>query len=189
MQELPGDLRLLVDLLRHEVRVAALHDGVHRLGDELSWPLDEAAVGHRANLDAIGPQGDDLAVHGSHHGPRERQQRGQVRRDAGEPVTDPDDEPGPLLEGVEPIVVGPSDHEGVVALEVRKGEPDGLDQLVALADVAFHRMDAGLAVVVGSDGHSLGQELDPELDVVHDVAVVRPDHVAVGVEMGLGIGL
>ena len=144
---------------------------------------------HRANLDPVGPQRHDLPVERPDHVPRQRQDGGQVRRDAGEAVADPDDEAGPLLERVQPVVVRAPDHECVVALQVTVGETDRVDELVALPDVALHGMDAGLAVVVRADRHPLGQELDAELGVVDDVAVVRPDHRAVRVEVRLGVDL
>ena len=189
VQELAGDLRLLVDLLLHEVRVAALANGVHRIGDELDRPVDEAAVPYGANLGPVGPQCHDLPVQRPDHVPRQRQDGGQVRRDAGEAVADPDDEAGPLLERVQPVVVRAPDHEGVVALQVTVREPDRVDELVAPPDVPLHGMHAGLAVVVRADRHPLGQELDAKLGVVDDVAVVRPDHRAVRVEVRLGVDL
>ena len=100
----------------------------------------------------------------------------------------PTTRPGPLLEGVQPVVVRAPDHERVVALEVAEGEPDGVDERVAAADVALDRVDAGLTVVLRANGHPLGEELGAKLEVVDDVAVVRPDHRAVRVEVRLGVG-
>ncbi len=42
VRKFAGDLRLLVDLLQHEVRVPALLHRVHRLGDGLGLALDES---------------------------------------------------------------------------------------------------------------------------------------------------
>ena len=101
----------------------------------------------------------------------------------------PTTRPEPLLERVQPVVVRASDHERVIALQVAVGEPDGVHHLVALPDMPLHGVDAALAIVVRADRHALGQELDAELRVVDDVAVVRPDHGAVRVEVRLGVDL
>ena len=132
---------------------------VHRLGDDLHRAVDEAAVLHRAHLDPVGPQRHDLPVERPDHVPRQRQDGGQVGRDAGEALADPDDEAGPLLEGIQPVVVRAPDHERVVALQVAVREADGVHHLVTPPDVALHGVDAALAVVVRADGHPLGQEL------------------------------
>ena len=189
VQELPGDLRLLVDLLQHEMRIAALLHRVHRLGDDLDRAIDEAAVLDRADLDPVGPQRDDLPILRADHVARQRQDRRQVGRDAGEAIADPDHQAGAFLERVQLVVIRAPDDEGVVALQVAVREADRIDHLVAAMDVALHGVDAGLAVVLRADGHALGDELVAQLDVVDHVAVVRADHVAVRIEMRLRVDL
>ena len=57
VQQLAGHLGLLVDLLEHEVRVAALLGRLHGLDDLLGLALDGLAVGDPHQLDAARPRG------------------------------------------------------------------------------------------------------------------------------------
>ncbi len=70
----------------------------------------------------------DLAVLHAHDGAGQRQDRGQVRGDAGEALADADHQPGAFLDGIQPVVVDPPDHEGVIALQVVVGQADGVDE-------------------------------------------------------------
>ncbi len=147
------------------------------------------AVLDGAHLDPVRPERDDLAVLRADDLAGQREDRGQVGGDAGEALPDAHHHAGAFLEGVELVVVGAPDDEGIIALQVAVGEADGVDELVAAVDVALDGMHAGLAVVLRADGHALGDELLAQLDVVDHVAVVRADHVAVGIEVRLGVDL
>jgi hypothetical protein len=50
-------------------------------------------------------------------------------------------------------------------------------------------MHAGLAIVLRTDGHTLGDELLAQLDVVHHVAIVRAHHIAIRVQVRLRVDL
>ena len=189
VEEFTRHLGLFVDLLEHEVGVAALLDGIHRLGNLFGAARDQAAVLDRAQFNAVGPEGDNLAVLDADDPAGEGEDGGQVRGEAGEVVPDANHQTRAFLDGVKLVVIDAPDDEGIIALQVTISQADGVDEIVAFIDVAFDGVDAGLAVVLGADGETLGDELLAQLDVVDHVAVVRPDHVAIRIEMGLGIDL
>ena len=57
----------------------------------------------------------------------------------------------------------------------------------AARNVPLHGVDARLDVVLAPDGHPLGEELPPQLGVVHDVPVVRADEPPLGIEVRLRV--
>ena len=87
-----GDgLRLLVDLLQHEVPVAALLRGHGVPRDPFCGPFQRPRVGIE-DAEAVGPDLGDFAVLQKGHVPGVLQQRGDVRGDEGLSVTRPDDD-------------------------------------------------------------------------------------------------
>jgi hypothetical protein len=84
VDQFPRPPAVLVDFLEHKVRIPAFDGGVHALGDDLGLAGDGAAVIHPVKLHRAGAEGDDLAVVEMHDAPRERQDRGQVGRNARE---------------------------------------------------------------------------------------------------------
>ncbi len=74
-------------------------------GDDLGVAQDQLAILDRAQLDVVGPQRDDLAVLRADDLAGERQDGGQVGRDAGEALAEADHHAGAFLDGVQPVFV------------------------------------------------------------------------------------
>ncbi len=91
MDQLSGGLRLLVDLLLHEVGVPTLFRSIHPLGEHFRLSLDDLAITQPPQLDAVVPQADHLAVLQAKDLVRDREDRGEVRRHARRSVSDPND--------------------------------------------------------------------------------------------------
>ena len=66
---------------------------------------------------------------------------------------------------------------------------DGADDVIALINVAFYSVHAAFAVVLRAHGHPLSNELLAQFDVVDHVAIMCADHITIGIEMGLRIGI
>ena len=69
------------------------------------------------------------------------------------------------------------------------GAADRFDHVVALIDITFHGVHAAFAVVLRTHCHAFSHELFSQFDIVDHIAVMRANHVAIRVEMGLGIGV
>ena len=189
MQHFSRHLRLFVDLLEHKVGIAALLHGAHRFRDHLRSPFNQTAVLHGVQLNAVRPKCDDLAVLDADDGARERQDGGQVGRNAGEAFANAHHQPGAFLDGVELVVFYAANHIGIVALEVVVCPADGFDEIQPAVHIAFHRVHAGFAVVLRTHHKPLVHKHLTQLHIVDNVTVVRPNHVAVRVEVRLGVDL
>jgi hypothetical protein len=188
VHQFPHPRRLLVDLFEHKVRVPFLGRRVDALGKDLGLALDQAAVLHPPELYPVGPQDHDLAVFHAQDTPRQRQDRGQVRGDAGALLGQAHHQAGALFHSIQTLLTDPADDKGVIAGQVVVGQADSLHHVVAPVHVPFDRVHARLAVVGRAHHHALGDEGFPQLDIVDDVAVVRADQVAVRIEVRLGVG-
>jgi hypothetical protein len=183
--------RLLVDLLEHEVPVAALlgHDRIPEDADGLA--LDRLAV-ERRELDAV--RGDDrhLAVLEDDHVTRVGQDRRDVGRD--EHLAAPeahDDAPGAVLGRDEPVGRGRRDHaDGVRAGDLGERRLHGCVEATVARQVMLDEMGEHLGVGVGAE--RVPGRLQPllDLDVVLEDAVVHHDEIAgaVGVRMRVLLG-
>src|SRR5574341_125409 len=81
------------------------------------------------------------------------------------------------------------DNESIIAFEIAVCQADGVNELIAAIDISLHRMDTRLAIILRTDGHALGDELLTQLDIIHHVPIMRPDHVPIRIQMGLAIDL
>ena len=139
-------------------------------------------------LDRVGRQDDDLAVVDAHDPPGEGQDARQVGGDAGYAVGQADHQAGALLDGVEPVVVAVGDDKGIVALQIVVGGRMAASMSPPLRSkcrsTAWTQVSPSLVprTVSPSRMKQLAQ-----LDVVDDVAVVSAHHVAVRVEVRLGV--
>ena len=137
---------LLVDLLEHEVRVAALLGGLGR-------PVDGRDV---AGEDGPGDVGDghapgtdvgDIALLEEDDLVRVGQDRGDVRGQEALPVTEPDDQ-GHILAGTdEPVALAPvHDHDCVGTLDLLERRADRVGEIagVGLLDEMGDRFGVGL---------------------------------------------
>jgi hypothetical protein len=148
-----------VDFFEHKVRIAALLDGIHGLGNLLEWTLDRGAVRYAVQLNALRRQAEDLAIVNTHHPAGEGQDGGQVGRDAGEAIGNPGDQPGAFLDGVQRVFANPTDDEGVITFQILVSQANGIDKAIAALDIALNGVDTGLSVVGRADGHTLRDKL------------------------------
>jgi hypothetical protein len=120
--------------------------------------------------------------------PRQGQDAGQIRRDAGESVAQAGHQPRALFDGIQAILGAMGDDKGVIPFQIVVGGADGRQHLPPVAvKMTLHGVDTGLAIVGAAHRQSLAQEQLAHLDVVDHVAIVGADHVAVGIQVGLGI--
>ena len=110
-------------------------------------------------------------------------------RDAGKTIANANYQTGTLLNGIQAIFVYATDHKGIIPGQVAVGEANGIDEVIATVDIALDRMHTALTVVLGTDLHAFLHELLPELKVVDDIAVMRSHHVAIRIQVRLGVDL
>ena len=130
VEQLAGHLWLLVDLLQHEVRIAALLHRVHRLGDRFRLrsirlpSFTERTSTRSAHRVTISPSCGriTLRVSGRIEG---RSDETQVK-----PSPMPDHHARAFLEGIQLVVIRAPDDEGIIAFQVAVGEADGIDHVV-----------------------------------------------------------
>ena len=185
VKQFPGNNRLLVDLLEHEVGVTALLSSLHRLDDFFHPPLDDGAIRHTAQFDLVGSQDDDLAVLDAHNAARERQEGGQVRGDYGAILRIPGYQPRAFLESIQHVLILLANDERIITFKVIIGLANGVKHLISLVNVTLNGMHTGLAVVLRTDNHPFCHELLAQFNIVDHVPIMRPDQVAVRVQVGL----
>ena len=56
-------------------------------------------------------------------------------------------------------------------------------------DIPFDCVNTGFAIVLRPDSHAFGDELRAQLYIVHYVAVVGTNHIAIGIQMRLAVDL
>ncbi len=164
-------------------------NGIHCLGNRFRVTQNEAAVLHRAKFNPVRAEGDDLPVLDAHYRASEREDGRKIGGEAGEALADANHQPGTFLNGIQLVVIGAPDNKSIVPLQVTVSQANGVNEIVTLVDIALDGMDAGFAVVLGANGETLGDELLAQFNVVDHVAVMRPHHVAIRIEMRLGVDL
>ncbi len=178
-------LGLLVDLLEHEVLVAALLGGLGRPVDRRHVTLadDPVDIGDR---DAPRSQVGDVAVLEEDDPVGMGEDRGHVRGEEALAVAEADDERHVLAGPDEPVALADMhDHERVRALEQAQGMADGVGQvaLVRLLDEVGDRLGVGL----GGEGVAARLEPVPQLAEVLDDPVVDDRDLAGAVAVGMGV--
>jgi hypothetical protein len=185
-KRLADRLRLLVDLLEHEVLVPALLGGVevpldvHHLGlahDEPGGVMhDHAGRGHDR----------DLAVVQHEHLARVLEDGRDVARDDRLALSDADDERRVLPCRDDRLrVVEMHDREGIRALEVLDRSGDSRGQITG--EVALDEVRDCLGVGLGAQDVPVGREVLAQLDVVLDDAVVHDRDLAGAVDVRVGV--
>ncbi len=176
-------VRLLVDLLEHERLVAAL---LCLLGIPVD-PLDRAVDGRAGGgeeLDALGPDDDDLVVEDVLDVARVGEEGGDPGSEELLAVAAADDQRALLARADDHAgLVGGDGHEGVVAAQAVVGAADGLGQLAGLVELARDQVRHDLDVGLGGEVGAVGQELLLELHVVLHDPVDHDVHAVVGVEV------
>ena len=179
---------LLVDLLQHEGRVAALLGRVLVPGDLEHVALDRVAV-EVDDPGSVGVHGHDLAVLEPERRPGLREEGGDRRGDEGLALAEPDDQRALLARGDQGLwVVGVHGDEGVVAAHLRERGADGVGQVAVV--VLLDQVGDDLSVGVGAEDVTVRGEVTAQLRVVlddaveHDVDVVGAVSVRVGVLLG-----
>ena len=184
---LADGLRLLHDLLGHEVGVAALLRRGH-------VPVD-GAVGlfHRGHLvvehvHAVGGEDGDLPVVHVGHVPGVLDDGRHVGGDEVAVLPVADDEGAVLPGGDEGVgIVGADDAEGIGALDPPQAAAHGLQHVVALVVVELQQLGHHLRVRVGGEVDALAHQVLLELQIVFDDAVVDDGDPAVLADVGVGV--
>ena len=184
-QRLPQRLGLLVDLLEHEVLVAALLGGLDgpldRLRDALHRPPVDVGDDHAAR-----PQVGDVALLEEDDAPGVREDRRDVGGEERLALPEPDDEGHVLPRPDQPVVlVAMHDREGVGAVELAQRRPRRLRDvaLVGLLDQVRDR----LGVRLGDERVAARLEPVAELLEVLDDPVVDDRDPPGAVHLGMGV--
>src|SRR5437667_10490663 len=178
-------LRLLVDLLEHEMLVTALLGGLRRPRDQRLGALAADAV-DTGDLDARRPDVGTLALLEEDDPPGVREDRGNVARDEGFLPIQPDDERDVLASANEPADLAlVHDDEGIRTLELAEGRTHGIREiaLIGLLDEVRDRLRVGL----GRQRVTARLEPIAQLAEVLDDAVVDHRDIAGAVLMGMGV--
>ena len=188
----PGDalaqrLGLLVDLLEHEVLVAALLGGLGRPVDGRHGALARGAV-HVGDGHAPRPQVGHVAILEEDDPVGVGEDRRDVGGEKGLAVAETDDERHVLAGADQPVALADvHDREGVRTLELAEGVTDGIGEvaLVRLLDEVGDRLRVGLR----------GEDVAARLESVAQLAEVLDDPVvddrdgarAVAMRMGVQV--
>ena len=180
-------LRLLVDLLGHEVAMVALVDQhrARRRADHL--PLDPRAA-DIAHLDAV--TGDDrpVAVLEVGHAVGEGRQRDRIRAEVHLAVAVPDRQRWAVAGADHQVVIaGEDDAERERAVQPRQHRRHRVDRFHAAAELARQQMHDGLGVGLGLELVAVGDQLVLQLAEVLDDPIV--DHRYLGAHVRMGIAL
>ena len=176
---------LLVDLLEHEVLVAALLGGLGRPVDDRHRALHRASVEVR-DLDAGRPHVRHVALLEEDDAVGVGKDRGDVARDEALLAVQADHERHVLARPDEAADLAPvHHHQRVRALGAPKG---GADRIGEVAPVGLlHEMGDGLRVRLGRERVAAGLEPVPELLEVLDDPVVDHRDVARAVLVRVGV--
>ena len=188
----PGDrlaqcLRLLVDLLEHEVVVAALLGGLGRPRDQRLRALAPGAVdvGH---LDAARQDVGDVALLEEHDPVRVGEDRRDVAGDEALFAVPPDDQRHVLACPDEPADLALVHHDDRVrALELAEGGPDRVGQVALVLVRLFDEMGDRLGVGLRRQRVAARLESVAQLAEVLDDPVVDDRDVAGAVLVGVGV--
>ena len=180
---------LLVDLLEHEGLVAALLGHLLAPVDLVDRALDGLAGGVE-ELDAVAAHDHDLVVLDQLHAAGVGEEGGDGGGDELLVVAAADDQRA-LLAGAHQQVglVGGDRDERVVAAQPVVGAQDGVDELVALVEVAGDQVRDDLGVGLGGEDGAAGDQLLLELHVVLDDPVDHDVDAVVGVVVRVRVGL
>ena len=178
---------LLVDLLEHEVVVAAFFRSVHIPVDVVMLLFDGAAA---LVIDADAAACDDgqLAVVHVHDIPCVAQQRRHVGGDEVLSVAVAQQQRRVLAGGNETVRrVGADDAQRVGALHGGEHAVHCLEHVAAGGVIVVQQLGHHLRVRLGAEGVALGGELGAEQGVVLDDAVVDNGEQAALADLGMGV--
>ncbi len=184
---LADGLRLLHDLLEHEMGIAALfcrgHVPVHLV--MLLFHRHQLVVKH---VDAVRRQHGDLPVVHIGHIPGVLDDGRHVGGKIVAVLTKAQDQRAVLPGGNEGIgIVGTDDAQGVGALDAPQAPAHGLQHAVALVVVIFQQLGYHLRVRVGGEDHAQLLQVFLDLQIVFDDAVVHQSDGTVLADMGMGV--
>ena len=180
-------LRLLHDLLGHEVGVAALlrrgHVPVHQTVGLLH--RQQLVVKH---VHAVGGEDGDLSVVHVHHIPGVLDDGRHVGGDEVAVLAVADDEGAVLPGGDESVgIVRADDAEGVGPLDPPQAAAHGLQHVVAFVVVELQQLGHHLRVRVGGEVDALAHEVLLDFQIVFDDAVVDEGDPPVLADVGVGV--
>ena len=185
------DIRLLVDLLQHEVPVAPL-DRRHRVVRlQLRRPLDGRAGGI-GDRDALAANVGDLAGVEEGDAPRVREQRGQVRGDELLAVAVADHQPAgvPGARGHQPPRIVRRDHDdGVGALGLGERGPQCRCEVGPARERVGDEVREHLGVGLGGEVRAAIGEAPAQRGEVLDDAVVHHRDAPRGVQLRMRVRL
>ena len=118
-----------------------------------------------------------------------RQYGWQVGRNTICAIRQADNQPGAFLKGVQFIFPCPADHKGVIACQIFVCQANGLDKIIAAIYITLNRMNASFAIIHGTNCHALFNELLAKFYVVDHIAIMGAHHIAIRIQVWLGIGL
>ena len=182
---LPERRWLFVDLLEHEMFVAALLGGLRRPVDRGDLTLERLAV-HIRDRDAVRADIGNVPLVQEDDAVRVRQDRGDVTRQERLAVGDTDDERHVLPGADQPVrLAAMHDDERIGTLELAESGPCGIPEvaLVALLDEMRDR----LGVRLGGEGVAARLQPVPQLAEVLDDPVVDDGDLARAVLVGMGV--
>ena len=187
-QSVGDGLGLLVDLLQHEVAVAALLRGHRVPGDPPDGAGDRAPL-RVQDAEPVGPDLGDLAVFHKGHVTRVLQQRRDVRGDEGLPVARAHDDGRGVLGDDEPLRVAPAEeHQGVGAVDLPDGLAHRVEQIHPPRGLLLGQVGDELGVGIRGQRRATPEQGLLEFQVVLDDAVVHHNRVAGPVRVGVGLG-
>ena len=180
-------LRLLHDLLGHEVGVAALlrcgHIPVHQTVGLLH--RQQLVVKH---VHAVGGEDSDLPIVHVHHVPGVLDDSRHVGGDEVAVLTVADDEGAVLPGGNEGVgVIRTDDAEGVGPLDPPQAAAHSLQHVVAFVVVELQQLCHHLRVRVGGEVDALAHEVLLDFQIVFDDAVVDEGDPPVLADVGMGV--
>ena len=184
-QALPECLRLLVDLLEHEVGEAALLGGLRRPVHARHEPLARGPVDGR-DRGARRAKVDDVPILEEDHPVRVRQDRGDVGGEERLAVTEPHHERDVLPRAHQPVrLTAMHDRHRVGALDLRKRRTNGVGQVAGVR--VLDQVREGLRVGVGAEHVPARLEAVAQLAEVLDDAVVDHGDGAGAVDVRVGV--
>ena len=182
-------LRLLHDLLEHEVLIAALFCRRDLPVDVVVFLFD--GLLHRVvDLNAVAREDGDLAVFHVDHVARVLHERCHVGGKEILALAEAEQQRRVLARGIEPVrLVGADDAEGVCALDAVQHHVDRIRDGVRLrqAEAVFEQLRHDLAVGLRDEFHALFLKEGANFEIVFNDPVVNQRNLAVLAQMGMGI--